>query len=177
MRERRQGQALGSPGREIRGRREGGRGGRGGKQGRGGEGAEGKAGKGSRRRQGSGAERPGGEERAEHSFQIPLSSSLLGLTRTPRVWICCAKHIQTRELFIYLNNTTEEYATRRQRENTVIKEEGKLNDTTFSELLVVEQLVARDWSTQGLGPQAPQSTESSRQECGSWFHFHPQQSC
>ena len=46
MRERRQGQALGSPGREIRGRREGGRGGRGGKQGRGGEGAEGKAGKG-----------------------------------------------------------------------------------------------------------------------------------
>lgn len=85
MRKRCQGDALGSPGRRrARGRRQGGRAGRG----KGGEEEsreqqeeEGRGGRKARNKEG----------RAGARFEIPLSSSLLGITRTPHSH--CAKYI------------------------------------------------------------------------------------
>lgn len=143
---------------EGRGREAGGGGGEGGREGRrrqgrgreGGRGGGGEGGSAGRPETAAGGGRGRQTGRGGESGNT-ASKPLLGLTGTPHSH--CAKHIQTRELFIsFTNDTTEEYTSRGQRENAVIKEEDKLNDNTFSELLVVEQLVARDWSTQGRWP-------------------------
>lgn len=100
VRERHQGNALGSPG-----RREG-KGEKAGKQGRTGKGGEEES-REQQEKEGRGGRKAGNREgRAGAHFEIPLSSSLLGITRTPHSH--CAKYIQTRELFISSTSTTQE---------------------------------------------------------------------
>lgn len=122
------------------GGREGGKGGRGragGRQGGAGGGRQGRAGEGGAQEgQKLQQEEAGERQTGRGGERNTASKPLLGLTGTPHSH--CAKHIQTRELFIsFTSTTTEEYTSRGQREKEVIKEEDKQMINTFQSCVLL----------------------------------------
>ena len=164
MRERCQGNALGSPGRWE------GKGEKAGKQRRDGKGGEEESG-GQQEGRGGEAERPerrkGGRELA---LKCPLFLSAWSNKNTP--FSLCKMYPNTGAIYlIYLNNTREEHASRRQREKTVIKETDKVHSKTFQSCLLLSGSACMTGAPRSVAHQAPLSTESSRQECWSRFPF------